>query len=101
VIDTLAAAAQRAVVRAAPKPARIGGLVAETIVLVNPQRNYAQFLLRVLLPVVVHVVVAIAAGYAVGSEFRRRSTRSWLACADGNPIVPLAEKLAPLFAIFE
>jgi ABC-2 type transport system permease protein len=94
VIDTLAAAAQRAVVRAAPKPARIG-------VLVNPQRNYAQFLLRVLLPVVVHVVVAIAAGYAVGSEFRRRSTRSWLACADGNPIVPLAEKLAPLFAIFE
>jgi ABC-2 type transport system permease protein len=101
VIDTLAAAAQRAVVRAAPKPARIGGLVAETIVLVNPQRNYAQFLLRVLLPVVVHVVVAIAAGYAVGSELRRRNTRSWLACADGNPIVPLAEKLAPLFAIFE
>ena len=98
--DSLAAATQRAIVRAAPKPARIGGLVAETIVLVNPQRNYAQFLLRVLLPVVVHVVVALSAGYAVGSEFRRRSMRSWLACADGNPIVALAGKLAPLFAIF-
>jgi ABC-2 type transport system permease protein len=98
--DSLAAAAQRAVVRAAPKASRIGSLVAETIVLVNPQRNYAQFLLRALLPVVVHVVLAIAAGYAVGSEFSRRSMRTWLACAGGNPIVALAGKLAPLFAIF-
>ena len=68
--------------------------------LVNPQRNYAQFLLRALLPMVIHVVIAIAAGYAVGSEFRRRSMRTWLACAGGNPIVALAGKLAPLFAIF-
>jgi ABC-2 type transport system permease protein len=98
--DSLAAAAQRAVIRAAPKPSRIGSMVAETIVLVNPERNYAQFLLRALLPVVVHVIVAIAAGYAVGSEFRRRSMRTWLACAGGNPIVALAGKLAPLFAIF-
>ena len=86
--------------RAAPTAARIGALVAETIALVNPQRNYAQFLLRALLPVVVHVVIALAAGYAVGSEFRRRSVRTWLACAGGNPIVALAGKLAPLFGIF-
>src|SRR5208337_3836813 len=79
---------------------RIGALVTETIVLVNPQRNYAQFLLRALLPMVIHVVIAIAAGYAVGSEFRRRSMRSWLACAGGNPIVALTGKLAPLFGIF-
>jgi ABC-2 type transport system permease protein len=98
--DSLSAAVKAAVVRAAPKPSRIGALVAETIVLVNPQRNYAQFLLRALLPVVVHVIIAIAAGYAVGSEFRRRSMRAWLACAGGNPIVALAGKLAPLFAIF-
>jgi len=98
--DSLSAAVKRAVAPAAPKPSRIGALVAETIVLVNPQRNYAQFLLRALLPVVVHIIVAIAAGYAVGSEFRRRSMRTWLACAGGNPIVALAGKLAPLFAIF-
>jgi len=98
--DGLATAAQRAVVRAAPKAPRVGALVAESIVLVNPQRNYAQFLLRTLLPMVVHVIIAIAAGYAVGSEFRRRSMRTWLACAGGNPIVALAGKLAPLFAIF-
>src|SRR5207302_3153711 len=89
-----------AAARAAPKASRIGSLVAESIVLVNPERNYAQFLLRALLPVVLHVVIALAAGYSVGSEFRRRSMRTWLACAGGNRIVALAGKLAPLFAIF-
>jgi ABC-2 type transport system permease protein len=100
--DSLAAAAGSAApgARAAPEAPRIGALVAETIVLVNPQKNYAQFLLRALLPMVVHVVIALAAGYAVGSEFRRRSMRAWLACAGGNPIVALAGKLAPLFGIF-
>jgi ABC-2 type transport system permease protein len=98
--DSLTAAVSRAAARAAPKPARIGSLVAETIVLVNPEKNYAQFLLRTLLPMVLHVVIALAAGYAVGSEFHRRSMRTWLACAGGNPIVALAGKLAPLFGIF-
>jgi ABC-2 type transport system permease protein len=98
--DSLSDAVERAAAPAAPKARRIGSLVAETIILVNPARNYAQFLLRALLPMVIHVVIALAAGYAVGSEFRRRSMRSWLACAGGNPIVALAGKLAPLFAIF-
>jgi ABC-2 type transport system permease protein len=98
--DSLTAAVQRAVVPGAPKAARIGSLVAETIVLVNPERNYAQFMLRTLLPMVIHVIIAISAGYSVGSEFRRRSMRTWLACAGGNPIVALAGKLAPLFGIF-
>jgi ABC-2 type transport system permease protein len=98
--DSLAAAVRRAAGQTAPKAATVGSLVAETIVLVNPARNYAQFLLRALLPMVLHVVIAISAGYAVGSEFRRRSMRVWLACAGGNPIVALTGKLAPLFAIF-
>jgi ABC-2 type transport system permease protein len=95
-----AAASAAAAAHAAPKPARIGSLVAETIVLVNPQKNYAQFLLRTLLPMIFHVVIALAGGYAVGSEFRRRSVRTWLACAGGNPVIALAGKLAPLFAMF-
>src|SRR5262245_16866583 len=98
--DSLAAATRSAAERAAPKAARIGPLVPELIVLVNPGRNYAQFLLRTLLPMVIHVVIALAAGYSVGSEFRRRSMRVWLECAGGNPIVALAGKLAPLFVIF-
>src|SRR5262249_45566590 len=91
--DSLSAAVEQAAAGAAPKAPRIGSLVAETIVLVNPARNYAQFLLRALLPMVIHVVIALAAGYAVGSEFSRRSMRSWLACAGGNPIVALTGKL--------
>src|SRR5262249_13834720 len=98
--DGLSAATKNAAERAAPKAARIGSLVPETIALVNPERNYAQFLLRTLLPMVIHVVIALAGGYSVGSEFRRRSMRAWLECAGGNPIVALAGKLAPLFAIF-
>src|SRR5262249_7580213 len=97
---SLSAAVEQAAAGAAPKARRIGSLLAETIVLVDPARNYAQFLLRALLPMVIHVVIALAAGYAVGSEFRRRSMRTWLACAGGDPIVALAGKLAPLFAIF-
>ncbi|HJZ32449.1 MAG TPA: ABC transporter permease [Hyphomicrobiaceae bacterium] len=98
--DSLSAATKSATELVTPKAARIGSLVPETIVLVNPGRNYAQFLLRALLPVIVHVVVALAAGYSVGSEFRRRSMRAWLQCAGGDPVVALAGKLAPLFAIF-
>jgi len=98
--DSLTAATKGAAALSAPKASRIGSLVAETIVLVNPQKNYAQFLLRTLLPMVVHVIIALAAGYAVGSEFYRRSMRDWLACAGGNPIVALMGKLAPLFVIF-
>jgi ABC-2 type transport system permease protein len=100
--DTLSAAAAAAAPgsRAAPAPAGVGKLTGETIVLVNPQKNYAQFLLRALLPMIIHVVITLAAGYSVGSEFRRRDARAWLESAGNNPIVALTGKLAPLFAIF-
>jgi ABC-2 type transport system permease protein len=98
--DSISAATKSAAERAAPKATHIGSLVPETIVLVNPARNYAQFLLRTLLPMVIHVIIALAGGYSVGSEFRQRSMREWLQCAGGNPIVALAGKLAPLFAVF-
>src|SRR6202040_1219921 len=71
-----------------------------TIALVNPQKNYAQFLLRALLPTIIQVVISLAAGYSVGSEFRRRDARAWLESAGGDPIVALVGKLAPLFGIF-
>src|ERR1700739_643034 len=86
--------------RASPAPASTGTLASETIALVNPQKNYAQFLLRALLPTILHVVMTLAAGYSVGSEFRRRDTRAWPESAGGDPIVALVGKLAPLFGIF-
>ena len=100
--DALSAAATVAAPakRAARAPASMGTLAAETIALVNPQKNYAQFLLRALLPTVIHVVITLAAGYSVGSEFRRRNAREWLESAGGDPVAALAGKLAPLFGIF-
>src|SRR5581483_1203448 len=100
--DSLNAAASAAAPakHAAPAPASIGTMTAETIALVNPQKNYAQFLLRALLPMVIHVVITLAAGYSVGSEFRRRDARAWLESAGGNAVVALVGKLAPLFGVF-
>ena len=77
-----------------------GVLVAEQYVLSNPALNFAQFLLRAVLPTVLHVVTAIAGGYAVGSEFSQRSKRAWMRAAGGRPLVALIGKFLPLFAIF-
>ncbi|KJC56056.1 ABC transporter [Bradyrhizobium sp. LTSPM299] len=100
--DALSAAAAVAApaTRAAPAPTSLGTMTAETIALVNPQKNYAQFLLRALLPTIIHVVITLAAGYSVGSEFRRRDARAWLESAGGDPVVALVGKLAPLFGVF-
>ena len=53
-----AAAAVAAPAKRAAAPASLGTLTGETITLVNPQKNYAQFLLRALLPTIIHVVAA-------------------------------------------
>ena len=63
-----------------------GPLVVEQYVLTNPALNYAQFLLRAILPTVLHIVVAISAGYAVGSEFGSRNLGEWLEAAGGDPL---------------
>ncbi len=98
--DAVQAATAAAASSAAKQPRTIGPLVVEQYVLTNPALNYAQFLLRAVLPTVLHVIVGISAAYAVGTEFARRSLRAWLRCAGGSPLVALAGKLAPLFAIF-
>ncbi len=77
-----------------------GPLVTEQYVLTNPALNYVQFLLRAILPTVLHVLTAVAGGYAVGSEFGSRSVREWLAAAGGGPLTALVGKLAPYFGIF-
>lgn len=83
-----------------PLPPWVGQLVVEQYVLTNPALNYAQFLLRAVLPTVLHVVIAVTTGYAVGSEFSRRSMRAWLQCAGGSPLTALVGKIAPLFGAF-
>src|SRR5260370_20983932 len=97
------AAATATLPRAAPASSASfapGSLVVEQYVLTNPALNYAQFLLRAILPTVLHVIVAIAAGYAVGSEFGARNMGEWLGAAGGDPLTALIGKLAPYFGVF-
>ena len=75
------------------------GLVPEEYVLSNPALNYAQFLLRALLPTVLHVVIAISAGYAIGSEFRRRNMRAWWELSGHNIATALVGKLLPYYVV--
>ncbi len=78
-----------------------GTLDVEQYVLSNPALNYAQFLLRAVMPTVLHVMVAIAGAFSVGSEFgRRRKAGEWLATAGGSPLAALIGKLAPYLAVF-
>src|SRR5215470_9290179 len=77
-----------------------GSLVVEQYVLTNPALNYAGFLLRAVMPTTLHVVIAIATAYAIGTEFSRRSRRAWLRCPGGSPLIALAGKLLPLFLLF-
>lgn len=77
-----------------------GSILVERYVLSNPALNYAQFLLRALLPTVVHVVAAIAGAVAIGSEFgRKRGFDRWMAAAGGSPLAALVGKLAPYLGL--
>jgi ABC-2 type transport system permease protein len=49
---------------------------------------------------VLHVIAAIAGGFAVGREFSARTSAAWLRTAGGSPLCALTGKLAPLFVLF-
>src|SRR5215475_8321669 len=97
--DAVQSATAAAAAGGPAQPRTVGSLVVEQYVLTNPAFNYAQFLLRAVLPTVLHVIVGISAAYVVGSEFARRSLRAWLRCAGGSPLVALTGKLAPLLTL--
>jgi ABC-2 type transport system permease protein len=100
-IQSAVAAATAALPReAGPSGYKPGVLVAEQYVLSNPALNFAQFLLRAILPTVLHVATAITGGYAVGSEFSQRNKRAWMRAAGGRPLVALIGKFLPFFGIF-
>ena len=75
------------------------GLLPEEYVLTNPALSYAAFLLRAVLPTVLHVVIAISAAYAVGSEFRRRGIRAWWEISGRSIATALVGKLLPYWLV--
>jgi ABC-2 type transport system permease protein len=96
-LSAAAASLPKGSVQAAYSP---GPLTVENYVLTNPALNYVQFLLRAIMPTVLHVLIAIAGGYAVGSEFASRGLPQWMEAAGGDALTALVGKLAPYFSIF-
>jgi ABC-2 type transport system permease protein len=99
-------AAESAAVGALPKQSlnpswTPGQLVVEPYVLNNPALNYIQFLTRSIMPTILHVMIAIAGAFSIGSEFgRRRNIRELLEAAGGSPLAALIGKFALYLAIF-
>ncbi|RFB80929.1 ABC transporter permease [Methylovirgula sp. 4M-Z18] len=78
-----------------------GTLVPQQYALNNPELNYAQFLLRAVIPTVLHVLIGITGAFSVGSEFGpKRNIREWLQTAGGSPLKALVGKLLPYLGIF-
>ncbi|MDC1107036.1 ABC transporter permease [Prolixibacteraceae bacterium] len=72
----------------------------DTHVLVNPTTNYFYYLVTALLPVMLQIFVVMCTVYAIGTEFRDRTSSEWLECARGNMLVALMGKLIPYILIF-
>lgn len=66
--------------------------------LFNPFQNYQYFLVGALLPAMLQVFVMIWSVFAVGREFRERTTSEWL-CAGSNVVFAIAAKVLPVFVV--
>ncbi|QZE15804.1 ABC transporter permease [Halosquirtibacter laminarini] len=72
----------------------------DTHIWVNPTTNYFYYLVTSLLPVMLQIFVVMCTVYAIGTEFRDRTSTEWLEMTDGNMLIALAGKLTPYFGIF-
>ena len=72
----------------------------DTHIWVNPTTNYFYYLVTALLPVMLQIFVVMCTVYAIGTEFRDRTSPEWLEVADGNMFIALLGKLFPYFVIF-
>lgn len=69
-------------------------------VMSNPWLNYSAYLTTTILPGVLQLMIFLITSYSIGVEIKRRTTRSWLAAADGSMVRALLGKLLPHTLIF-
>lgn len=69
-------------------------------VMSNPWLNYSAYLTTTILPGVLQLMIFLITSYSIGVEIKRRTTRSWLAAADGSMVRALVGKLLPHTLIF-
>ena len=99
------AAMQRKVLRAKGlEENRIMGIiqpiVLDTHLIGNPWANYGTYLLNVILPGVLQLMVLMMTIFAVGVEFKERTSHEWLEMGNNSMFSSLTGKLLPYTVIF-
>ena len=66
----------------------------------NPWANYGIYLLNVLLPGVLQLMILMLTIYAIGTELKYKTSKTWLVTADKSMFAALTGKLLPQTIIF-
>ncbi len=61
----------------------------------NPTTNYESYLYTTLLPGIAGLMILMITVYVIGEELKRKTSREWLAAANGDVVAALAGKLLP------
>jgi len=98
-------AMQRQVLRAkGVEESRIMGIVQPVVLdahlIGNPWANYGVYLLNVLLPGVLQLMILMMTVFAIGVEFKERTSHEWLENANESIFGALTGKLLPYTVIF-
>jgi len=98
-------AVQRQVLRARGiNESRIMGIIQpitiDTHQVGNPWANYGIYLLNVLLPGVLQLMILLMTVFAIGVEFKERTSHAWLENADNSIFAALTGKLLPYTVVF-
>lgn len=98
-------AVQRQVLRARGiNESRIMGIIQpitiDTHQVGNPWANYGIYLLNVLLPGVLQLMILLMTVFAIGVEFKERTSHAWLENADNSIFGAITGKLLPYTIVF-
>ncbi len=72
----------------------------DTHMIGNPWANYGTYLLNVLLPGELQLVILLMTIFAIGVEFKERTSRVWIETAGNSIFAALTGKLIPYTVIF-
>ena len=98
-------AVQRQILRAkGVEEFRVMGIIQpisiDTHLVGNPYANYGVYLLNVLLPGVLQLMILMMTIFAIGIEFKERTSNTWLANANNSIFAAVTGKLMPYTIVF-
>lgn len=75
-------------------------IVLDTHLIGNPWANYGTYLLNVILPGLLELIVLLMTVFAIGVEFKERTSKEWIETSGNNMFAALTGKLLPYTIIF-